>query len=240
MRTIYKSLAAALVLVPTLTGCVDETFPTTGATEEQLGASAKAAEALLWAMPAFNNKFDVLGAGSANASDYDYGYPSIMHIRDVMTADMPIVASGYDHYTYWENNTYQGEGYIFPQFVWNYYTQRALTANNCIGAINPEGASAQMLSYLGMGYAFRAQTYLEMAQMYEFLPNNAVSSVNLDGNNVEGLCRSSPTRPQRRRHAKIRAPHTSRCSNSSWLTSTLPSSISPEHHAPTRLSLTQP
>lgn len=187
MRTIYKSLAAALVLVPTLTGCVDETFPTTGATEEQLGASAKAAEALLWAMPAFNNKFDVLGYGSVDASHYDYGYPSIMHIRDVMTADMPIAPSGYDHYTYWENNTYLGEGYIFAQFIWNYYTQRALTANNCIGAIDPEVASSQMLSYLGMGYAFRAHTYLEMAQMYEFLPNNAVSSVNLNGNDVEGL-----------------------------------------------------
>lgn len=176
-------MVAALVIAPTLTGCVEETFPTEGATQEQLGASAKAAEALLWAMPAFNNKFNLLDGDYP----YDWGYGSMMHIRDVMTGDMPIEASGYDWYTSWEGCVYIGEGYARPQFIWNYYTQRALTTNNLIGAIDPETANATMLGYLGMGYAFRAQTYLDMALMYEFLPNEKTSSTNLNGNNVEGL-----------------------------------------------------
>lgn len=183
MKTIYKSLVAALVGASVLTGCVEETFPTEGATEEQLGSSSKAAEALLWAMPAFFNKLDVLGSDT----DYDWGYGSIMHIRDLMTADLAIVSSGYDHYTYWQNNTYLGESYIFAQFVWNYYNQLVLTTNNCVRAIDPETANSQMLTYYGQGLAFRAAAYLDMARMYEFLPNDATSSVNLNGNDVLGL-----------------------------------------------------
>ena len=36
-------------------GCIEETFPTDVATDEQLSSSSKATEALLWAMPAVLN-----------------------------------------------------------------------------------------------------------------------------------------------------------------------------------------
>ena len=61
----------------TNTSCIEETFPTSGATKDQLGASAKATEALLWAMPAFMNNFNTLGQTSA--VHYDWGYGSVMH-----------------------------------------------------------------------------------------------------------------------------------------------------------------
>lgn len=168
-----------------MTGCIDETFPTDVATDEQLTSSSKATEALLWAMPAFLNKYDVLGQGGS--AGYDWGYGSIMHIRDVMTEDMPVVSSNYDHYSAWEGNYYIGPRYMSTQYIWNYFWKYVQTSNNIIMALNPETADATQLGYLGVGYAFRAHSYLDMAQMFEFLENDGTDAVNASGNNVLNL-----------------------------------------------------
>lgn len=171
-----------------MTGCIDETFPTNGATSDQMSSSAKATEALLWAMPAYANKLDIYNQQpTEDPYGFDWGYGSIMHIRDVMTEDMPIVSSGYDHYDYWELNTGQGEGNLFPQYIWNYYWKYVQTSNNMIEALNPESATPVQLGYLGVGYAYRAFLYLDLAQMFEFLENDKTSPVNAKGNNVLNL-----------------------------------------------------
>lgn len=182
MKTTYKSLIAALVLAPTLSSCIEEVFPTNGMTEEQLGSSATATEALVWGMSAFTNAYQIL---TSNA--YDWGYGSQMHIRDVMTEGMAIISSSYDWYTSWEQCVNNGSNMMSTQYIWNYYTQAVLTTNNTIAAINPETANNQQLCFLGMGYAYRANYYLDMARMYEFLPNDKISSVNSFGNDVLGL-----------------------------------------------------
>ena len=168
-----------------MTSCIDETFPTSVATDEQLTSSSKATEALLWAMPAFLNKYDVLGQGGSVG--YDWGYGSIMHIRDIMTEDMPVVSSNYDHYSAWEGNYYIGPRYMSTQYIWNYFWKYVQTSNNIIMALNPETADATQLGYLGVGYAFRAHSYLDMAQMFEFLENDGTDAVNASGNNVLNL-----------------------------------------------------
>ena len=168
-----------------MTGCIDETFPTDVATDEQLTSSSKATEALLWAMPAFLNKYDVLGQGGS--AGYDWGYGSVMHIRDIMTEDMPVVSSNYDHYSAWEGNYYIGPRYMSTQYIWNYFWKYVQTSNNIIMALNPETADATQLGYLGVGYAFRAHSYLDMAQMFEFLENDGTDAVNASGNNVLNL-----------------------------------------------------
>lgn len=185
MKTIYKSLLAATLMSPMVltTGCIEETFPTSGATQEQLASSSKATEALLWAMPAYFNAFDLM----ANSQAYDWGYGSIMHYRDVMTADMAVISSGYDWYSNWAQNTYMGSSYMKQQWVWTYYNKHVLTCNNMIGSLDPETATDTQKGYLGVGYAFRASIYLDMARMYEFLPNDGISSVNADGKDVTGL-----------------------------------------------------
>ena len=92
MKTNITKIFAGMFCAATLfsaTSCIEETFPTDAATEDQLGASAKATEALLWAMPAFlNDESTVAG------NHYEWGYGSQMHIRDVMTGDMTVVATG--------------------------------------------------------------------------------------------------------------------------------------------------
>ena len=187
MRTKISKLLLAVGCTASLmmtTSCIEETFPTTVATAEQIAASPKASEALLWAMPAFFNKFDVLG----REAHYDWGYGSMMHIRDVMTQDLSVYDPvGYDHYSYWGKNQYQGEDYVFGQFIWNYYWKFVQTSNNMISVIDTDIATEDQLGFLGAGYAFRALAYLDMAQMYEFLPNDAVSGVNAAGNAVDSL-----------------------------------------------------
>lgn len=181
MKTNISKLLAGICLSSSLvmtTGCIEETFPTSVATEDQVTSSDMAAAAMLWAMPASLN---VLGVVS---SDYhwDWGYGSIMHIRDVMTADMAVISHSYDWFSSWEENTYQGESYVYPQFIWNYYWQAVLTTNKLIAALDPETASETQVGYLAAAHAFRAFFYLDMARMFEFLPNDKTN-----GDKVLGL-----------------------------------------------------
>ena len=97
MKTNITKIFAGMFCAATLfstTSCIEETFPTNAATESQLGSSAKATEALLWAMPAFLNDAETVAG-----NHYEWGYGSQMHIRDVMTGDMTVVATGYDWYS---------------------------------------------------------------------------------------------------------------------------------------------
>ena len=166
----------------TTTSCIDETFPTNTATEEQFATSAKATEALLWAMPAFLNDAETVAG-----NHYEWGYGSLMHIRDVMTGDMTVVATGYDWYSSWGSNKNQGENSANTQYVWNYYWKFVQTANNLISAVNPESATPAQLGMLGAAQAYRALAYLDLAQMYEFLPNEVTDTINAAGNNVKNL-----------------------------------------------------
>lgn len=115
MKKIYIPILAAAVTLPTvtLTGCIDETIPTQTVTQDQVQASPDAAASYAMGMPAFLNTYAVLGSTSRH---YDFGYPSMMHIRDVMTGDMPILASasGYDWFDAWELNEYQAQDNIYP------------------------------------------------------------------------------------------------------------------------------
>ncbi|NDV68244.1 RagB/SusD family nutrient uptake outer membrane protein [Dysgonomonas sp. 25] len=164
------------------TGCIDETHPTTGATQDQLASSNKATEALLWAMPAYANTIE-----TNTGSHYELGYPAMMRIRDVMTEEAVVASSGYDKFTNWKNNQYLDDGRASTQYIWNYYWKFVLTSNNMIGAIDPTSASETQLGYLGVGHAFRAFLYLDMAQMFEFLPNDRTTSPNAAGNDILNL-----------------------------------------------------
>lgn len=182
MNNILKSImgvSAVAVCLTSFTSCMDETEPTTVATEEQISQSSSAGEALLMAMPAYFNKF------TDNGWHHGFGYGSMMYIRDLMTGDMCQTdnPSGYhSHFYYWARNQYQGDGYIFPQYIYNYHCEFVLAANNMVGGVNPETATDEQLGWLGAGHAFRALVYLDMARMYEFLP----TEFNADGKNIDG------------------------------------------------------
>lgn len=174
----YKNILFATACAGTLTlgSCIEETIPTSVVTDEVLGSSSSASEALVWAMPAFLNHHATYGSDY----HYDYGYGSIMHMRDVMTADQAVVSCGYNWYDSWSTNTYMGERYVSQYFMWAYYYKAINTTNNTIGALKNAEQGLQA-GYLGAAHAFRAFFYLDVARMYEFLPNDGTSGTSGEG-----------------------------------------------------------
>lgn len=186
MKSLYQSILSiglAAVSLTALTGCMDETEPTTVATEKQIQESSSATEALMMAMPSYFNKYN-----SSIADDgwhFPFGYGAMMYIRDLMTGDLAHSSMDYtSHFMYWHQNKWQGDGFLFCQYIWNYYYGFVLAANTTIGGVNPETATDTQLGYLGVGYAFRALVYLDLARCFEFLPNDKTSNINADGNDV--------------------------------------------------------
>ena len=173
----------AVLFVPALTGCIEEIEPTTIVTAEQAAESPTASEALQMAMPAYLNRYTDTGW------HYSFGYPAQMMIRNMLGGDTGFNVSTYaSHFSYWGMNQYQGADYVFAGYVWSYYYGFLLAVNNMVGAVDPENANEDQLGALGTGLAYRALIYLDLARMFEFLPNDINSDgINADGNNVMGL-----------------------------------------------------
>jgi tetratricopeptide (TPR) repeat protein len=167
------------------TSCVEETEPADGiATEAQVGESSSATEALVMAIPAYCH--------TIMWEDYhdNFGYGSFMHIRDLQTGDgvMEFSADGYDYWFYqWTRNKNMGQDYFWAQYQWIYHWRFMQAVNNVINSINAESATAEQKGWLGSALAYRALLYLDLARMYEFLPNDKTSNINEDGNDVAGL-----------------------------------------------------
>lgn len=184
MKAIYKSLMAGAFIAPLLTGCIEEVFPTSGITQDQLGSSPKGTEALVWAMPGHLN---VIGTVGTNYH-FDFGWPSMMHIHDVMTEDMYVRdAGGYNWFASWSSNVSLGPNMLVCQYSWNYYYEQVLTTNKTIAAIDFNTEDPQLQMYLGAGYAYRAFVYLDLARSYEFLPTEFNSGESVDGKPILGL-----------------------------------------------------
>lgn len=191
MKKINKSIlglsAAALLSMTSLTGCIEETFPTSStATDEQVAASASATEAMALGMPAA-----LVDVWSTSSHCY-FGYPAEMIFRDMLTGDYYHQGeTGYSHFISWQRNQYMGGNWMKTQFHWNYYYGQLLSINGLIGAVNEETATSEQKAYLAAGLAYRALSYLDLARMYEFLPNDKFA----DGKNTEGTTVTNLTVP---------------------------------------------
>ena len=189
MKKIYNLFVTAAVATASLltTSCIEETFPTDVVIEEQLSASDKATEAALWGMPA--KMYACFEAVSTPTDEYhyDWGYGSMMHIRDVMGEEYAVTSSSYNWYNSWSQNYYLGDSYLTQQMILQTYYKQILTINNLIGTLEGKELSDVQQGYLGTGYAFRASQYLDAARMYEYLPTDGTSSVNANDNDVTGL-----------------------------------------------------
>ena len=119
-----------------------------------------------------------------SSTHYMFGYGAIMHVRDVMTEDMTCTQKGYDHFSSWAKNMYQGTAYYYSHYVWGYQRDMVTEANQWIAACKGQDAQKGLL---GVAYASRALLYLDMARMYEFLPNDRTNPISASGQNVTGL-----------------------------------------------------
>ncbi|MCD8202964.1 MAG: RagB/SusD family nutrient uptake outer membrane protein [Prevotella sp.] len=189
------SLMLLAVSSVSLTGCIEEVEPTSGATQEQVDASSSAVEGLLLAIPAYSINY-----WNSNYM-FSFGYPGIMHIRDVETQDMAVYddGSGYNWFQPWAENIHMGQDYVYGQFPWNFEYKMINSTNNLISTANrfieemditsAEGEEEMLKykAYIATARAYRAMVYLDLAREYEFLENDATSPYSPAGNNISGL-----------------------------------------------------
>lgn len=181
-KSIYGVLIAGLTL-SAMTSCIDEAEPRSGSvTQNMLEESASATAAAVNGLPAYGKSI-----WRTNAH-WSYGTSAIMRIRDVMADDYVVVDHDYNQFSNWAATTALGPSYLIGQFVYSYYYHYVLASNLVIGAVNPDKATKEQLGYLGLGYAYRAANYLDMARMYEFLPTDVdPACTNEQGYNVKNL-----------------------------------------------------
>ena len=182
MNKIFRNLggsAAIAVCALSLSSCIEETMSQDSfATQETVQTSTAATAGICMGMPS-----ELIGVWSTSSHCY-FGYPAQMIIRDMLTGDYTHIGeTGYSHFKSWNRNMYMGQDYMNQQFHWNYYYGFLGTVNGVIRQIDEETAAPGPLSYLGTALAYRAMLYLDLARMYEFLPNEKFS----DGKNSEGV-----------------------------------------------------
>ena len=186
---LISGLLLSVTLTSSLTGCMDDIEVTQVATEDQVGSSTTALESMVSAMSASFNQVDMSYVNN-NKWHGCFGYGAMMYSRDLMTDDFSLNdPSGYaTHFNSYSRNQNMDETYIFASYLWGYYYNFILTANNVISGVNPETATPTQLGYLGAGYAFRAFSYIDLARLFEFLPNDVFpDGKNDDGNVVTNL-----------------------------------------------------
>lgn len=186
MKNINKSIKgiAVLLCMTALTGCIKETFPYGDtATEEQVQQSPAATQALADGMPASLLYGHDDWVSNSNAH-YCFGYPAEMIFRDMLTGDYYHFGEiGYSHFISWARNVNMGDNWLKTQFHWNFhYLWWLLGVNQVVGAVDPANSTDEQKGLLGAALAFRALAYLDLARMYEFLPNDKFP----DGKNSEG------------------------------------------------------
>ncbi len=117
----------------------------------------------------------------------EFGYGAVMHIRDLLTNDMFVYDSPYGgHFSSWPRNKVFGSS-INAQIVWCYYENAIAASNALIKSIDEQTATEIQREYLGVGYAFRAMHYLDLARMYEYLPCDATLPRSNTGKDILGL-----------------------------------------------------
>lgn len=185
MKAINKLLIAICAGgVLTLSSCLEETFPTSGATAEQLAQSSAALNSAMGGVPSYMKTRGVWRSDQAT----DFAYPAQMIIRDVMGQDMIQTYNNYQHfYSFQQISVAINEDYLLNQIEWYYYNLQVKAANAVIEVVDPENASSEELKSLGQALTYRAFIYLDMARLYEFLPNTVSDPITNLGNDVTGL-----------------------------------------------------
>jgi hypothetical protein len=139
--------------------CLDESFPTSSAVEDQVASDLGG---LANGMPAYFNSYST----SSSYDNGDCGWPCLMMNRDAMLADMPVYKIGYDYFMYFAEQSYLGD-YLLQSLIWYryYYLIKKADIVLSAAAINNDPADAE---YVGDAYNFRAYAYEELAACYEY------------------------------------------------------------------------
>lgn len=192
MNKIYRFLTLVLGTAVLTTSCIKETFPTDGATKEQVSQAATILEAMVGAIPV-NMAYPYSAFGSGENMGFDFGYPGLMCAMDACTGDVICTAgddaAGYDWFFFWERGQQLGPTAGLCGFPWNTYFSFMKSCNDVIGLVdqNKTLSDSEKLA-LGVAKAFRATFYLDMARQYDPLKvTDEAAASKYDISKVEGL-----------------------------------------------------
>lgn len=154
-----KYMVASLLILPMATSCLDEEFPTSGATADQIANGDKAT--LSRAIVSYMSNILI------ESGDYtNIGYAGLMVWRDVMSGDYTLHDDAtYNYFTYYPENQYIGD-YVYQMHFWDFHYQLIQKANLLIGVTDPD--NEEDFADYGNALVYRAMTYLDLARWYEF------------------------------------------------------------------------
>lgn len=186
------------------TGCIKETFPTDGATSEQIAESSMALQALVGAIPV-NMTYPYSAFGSGNNYGFDFGYPGMLCAGDAATGDVICTAgddaSGYDWFSYWQSGIILGPTQTVTPFFWTSHYVFIKACNDVILTVGEEAVTSVQQQALGAAKAIRANLYLDMARQYDPLDANGYTIPNeikgltvpmIDEYTTEEMARNNP------------------------------------------------
>lgn len=164
MKNIIKLFSVAAFGLAMMSGCIQEFDPQSSTVTKDQASNAPGS---------FNKFVDAIessmcgkfGYWPAQQFPYDYGYPSFMHIFDVMGHDIAL-EDGNDHYSTWYAcGTGLGPQYAVCQMPWSYYYSWIKSCNTII-SLAGESPAPDKIDGAGIAYAMRALYYMDLARMY--------------------------------------------------------------------------
>ncbi len=169
MKKYIIIFCVALIAALTLGSCIKETFPEDDtATSGQVGGSESGLQAMVSSLNAQMTVFNTLDFAVNEESHWDFGYPAILMMRDLMSNDMATYTSAYHQFVNFETNQNLSGDYAASRFMWTFYYKLVYLANSIL-AIKSEG------EFAGIAHTYRALAYLDMVRMYDFKTNNYTS-----------------------------------------------------------------
>lgn len=163
MKKLLINILSVSLAATTLSSCLEETFPTSLATTDQISTSEEALGALSNSVIAYMTTYD--GGGSDNSN---FGYAGFMMWRDVMLQDMPVYNTGYDYFNYGFGTTnYLGDMTV-PKIFWTYHYNLINNANLLIGSTDLENITETTGSFLGNALIYRAMAYMDLVRYFEY------------------------------------------------------------------------
>lgn len=116
----------------------------------------------------------------------DFGYSAVMHIRDCLTEDLTAPSSVYN----WFRTCLEAKiepDYANASIPWHFCYKAIMNCSDIIKTIDAEQATDAQKAILAEAHTIRAMLYLDMARMYEFLPNEKVDGLTARGVDVTWL-----------------------------------------------------
>ncbi len=163
MKKILILTAGALMLLPS---CIQEFAPQQGTVTEDQAANAPGSyENFVSALTSsVAGQFTFPGSGYQKPNDF--GYPSLILMREMTGNDMVAVGGGYNWFSTWyQSSVTLAPIYLNCQYPWTYYFGQIKNSNTVLNLAG-ENPSDLHKAGAGMAYAWRAFYYLDLAQMY--------------------------------------------------------------------------